>query len=256
MNIIIITQNDVFYLGKYLEYLINRLPEWAKIRGIIISNFSPFGKPESFFKRIKRSYEVFGFIFFVRYLLKYIFAVSLNKNYLIKSIMNKYNIDEIKLSNNNLNTIESVNFIKEFNPDLIISISANQIFKREILKLPKYGCINLHTALLPKYKGLMPTFWALKNNESEIGISVFFMDEGIDTGSILIQKIIPIEPTDSLETLINKTKKVGMDALIDAIKMINSGEINTFKPTGEGTYYSFPTKKDVKEFLNAGKRFW
>lgn len=256
MNIIIITQNDVFYLGKYFEYLITKLPEWAKIGGIIISDFSPFGKAESILKRISRSYEVFGFNFFVRYLLKYIYAISLNRKYLIRSVMTKYNIEEIILPNNNLNSSDSVNFIKEFKPDLIISISSNQIFKKGLLKLPKYGCINLHTALLPKYKGLMPTFWALKNNESEIGVSVFFMDEGIDTGGIIIQEIIPIEPCDTLETLINKTKKVGMDAIIDSINRIKSVNVNTFKATGNGTYYTFPTRKDVKEFLNDGKKFW
>jgi methionyl-tRNA formyltransferase len=256
MNIIIITQNDVFYLGKYLEYLIHKLPEWAKISGIIISDFSPFGKAESIFKRIRRSYEVFGFNFFVRYLLKYIYAILLNRNYLIRCVIAKYNIEEIKLPNYNLNSLDSVSFLTKLKPDLIISISANQIFKRELLKLPKYGCINLHTALLPKYKGLMPTFWALKNNESEIGVSVFFMDEGVDTGDILIQKIIPVEPSDTLETLINKTKKVGMDAIINAVNKINSGDVQTFKPIGIESYYSFPTKIDVKEFINAGKKFW
>jgi methionyl-tRNA formyltransferase len=256
MNIIFITQNDVFYLGKYFEYLINNFPPFNRITGIIISDFSPFGKPDSIYKRIKRSYQVFGFKFFIRYLFKYIFAILFDRKYLIRSVMKKYDINEIKLPNNNINSIDSINFLNKINPDLIISISANQIFRKQIINLPKNGCINLHTALLPKYKGLMPTFWALKNNESEIGVSVFFMDEGVDTGDILIQEIIPIEPSDTLETLINKTKKVGMDAIINAINKINSGDVKTFKPTGLESYYTFPTKLDVKEFINAGKKFW
>jgi methionyl-tRNA formyltransferase len=257
MNIIIVTQDDVFYLGKYFEYFFKKLPTWAKIKGIIILDFSPFGKAESLFTRINRSYQVFGFKFFIRYLLKYIKARFIDKKYLIKSVIQRHNIEGIKLPNASINAPESIAHLQSFEPDLIISISSNQIFKKPILSLPRYGCINLHTALLPKYKGLMPTFWALKNNEKKIGVSVFIMDEGIDTGDIVSQKIIPIEPQDTLESLIEKTKKVGMDGVIEAIIKINSENVLTFRPEDkEGTYYTFPTRQDVKEFLNAGKRFW
>ena len=147
--------------------------------------------------------------------------------------------------------------LKSLKPDIIISISANQIFKKNILALPSLGCLNLHTALLPYYKGLMPTFWAMKNNEKEIGVSVFIMDEGIDTGEIIVQKIIPIEQHDSLETLIGKTKKIGMDAIIESINLLHSGDYKSTRyPPNSGSYYSFPTRRDVKEFINAGKRFW
>lgn len=256
MNIIIITQNDPFYLGKYLDYLFSNMPDFAKIAGIIILDFSPFGKAESIFKRIRRIYQVFGLYFFVRYLCRYLYIMLFNRKYLIKFVINKYNIEEIVLPNNNLNSPESINYIKKIKPDLIISISANQIFKKELLDLPRYRCLNLHTALLPKYKGLMPAFWALKNDEPEAGVSVFFIDEGIDTGDILVQKTIPIEPDDTLDKLIHKTKKLGMDSLLRAINMIESKNLKTFKPSGEGSYYTFPTNKDVREFINAGKKFW
>ena len=64
----------------------------------------------------------------------------------------------------------------------------NQIFKKQIIELAPKGCINLHTALLPKYRGLMPTFWVLKNNEKYTGVSVFFVDKGIDSGPIIVQR--------------------------------------------------------------------
>ena len=76
---------------------------------------------------------------------------------------------------------------------MLVSILGNQIFKRKLIDLAPKGCINLHTALLPKYRGLMPTFWALKNNEKNTGVSVFFVDEGIDSGPIIIQKKVVIE---------------------------------------------------------------
>jgi len=171
--------------------------------------------------------------------------------------MKRNNVEEILLPSKNINAKKSLEMLKTFDPDLIISITANQIFKKRLLNLPKHGCLNLHSALLPNYKGLMPTFWVLKNDEKEMGVSVFFMDEGIDTGEILVQRAFPIEQKDTLENLIDKNKKIGMDTIVKSIELIQSGNYQTKKfPEGMGSYYSFPTRKDVKEFTRAGKKFW
>jgi len=257
MRIIIVTQDEPFYLGKHIDYLFCSLPAWVNICGVVILGASPFGKAESFWKRAKKTLDVFGLVFFLRYSSKYIKAKFIDRRFLIKNIIRKYGLDEIKLPTEDINAKKCLELFANFKPDLIISIMANQIFRKDILSLPKYGCINLHMALLPKYRGLMPTFWALKNNEKETGVSVFFMDEGVDTGEILIQKRIPIETNDSLEVLINKTKKAGMDAILEAINLIKSCQYNTIKNlTEKGSYYTFPTKNDVREFLCVGKKFW
>lgn len=217
MNVIFITQDEPFYLGKHFNYLFSNLPSWVSVSGIVILEASPFGKGESFLKKLKKTYDVFGTVFFFRYMLRFMDSKLLKRKYLIRNIMRKYHINEICLPQKNINSKESFKKIAIYNPDLIISITANQIFKQDLLKLPKYGCLNLHTAKLPKYKGLMPTFWALKNDEKEIGVSVFIMDKGIDTGDVIVQKDVTIDPSDTLETLINKTKKIGMDSIIEAI---------------------------------------
>ena len=115
---------------------------------------------------------------------------------------------KIKIINieGSINSSLSLNKIKNCNPDLLVSILGNQIFKRPLIDLAPKGCINLHTAFLPKYRGLMPSFWVLKNNENKTGVSVFFVDEGIDSGPIIIQKEISIN-NRSLEELIIYTKK-------------------------------------------------
>jgi methionyl-tRNA formyltransferase len=103
----------------------------------------------------------------------------------------------------------------------------------------------------------MPTFWVLKNGEEETGVSVFFVDEGIDSGPILVQKRIPISRNESQRDLILKTKKIGMDAIIEALDLIYSGEY-TLIPNDESkmTYYSFPSRNDVREFKKLGKKFF
>jgi formyltetrahydrofolate hydrolase len=97
----------------------------------------------------------------------------------------------------------------------------NQIFKSPILNLAPKGCINLHTALLPKYRGLMPTFWVMKNNEKKTGVSVFFVDEGIDSGPIIIQEKLEIG-NFTQEQLIKRTKKIGMELISKSIDLIQA----------------------------------
>jgi methionyl-tRNA formyltransferase len=146
--------------------------------------------------------------------------------------------------------------LKEYQPDLLISIGRNQIFKRPLLDLATFGCVNLHTALLPKYRGLMPSFWVLKNNEKYTGVSVFFVDEGIDSGPILVQKKVEIGHR-SQEELIRHTKQIGMECIIESVELIQKGSYNLIpNPAEEMTYFTFPTRNDVDEFYKAGKRFF
>ena len=138
----------------------------------------------------------------------------------------------------------------------MISILGNQIFKDPIINLAPRGCINLHTALLPKYRGLLPTFWVLKNNEYYTGVSVFFVDAGIDSGPIIVQKVIEIG-NKTQEELIVYTKRLGMEAIALAVDLIHHDRVTLINNDIENqSYYSFPTKEDVKIFLQQGKSFF
>lgn len=82
--------------------------------------------------------------------------------------------------NDSINKPANVDSLKSLNPDIVVIIAGNQIIKKAILDVPRYGVINAHSSLLPAYKGLMPTFWVLKNGEEKTGVTVFFLTEGID----------------------------------------------------------------------------
>lgn len=255
MNIIIITQNEPFYLAQNISYLIRNLPTHSKIVGCVVNDVSPFGKKESFLLKAKKTYDIFGFKFFTYYSFKFILNKFKKGNSLV-SLLENYKIPIITL-NKPINNIESVATIKSFQPDLLVSILGNQLFKESIINLAPKGCLNLHTALLPKYRGLMPSFWVLKNNEKETGVSVFFVDKGIDSGPILVQKRITIYKNMTQEELIKKSKKMGMNAIIEAIELIHQGNYKLIpNPDEEKSYYSFPTHDDVKEFYMAGKKFY
>ena len=253
MKIILITQDEPFYLNKSLKYLIENLPNYAEIVGCIVSDVSPFGKKESFITKALNTLNIFGLSFFLRYAFKFLKSKLSRSS--VKDLMNqkKINIIELKKS---INSKDSLDILKQLKPDLLISIAGNEIFKEDLINLAPKGCLNLHTALLPKYRGLMPTFWALKNKEKHIGISVFFVDEGIDSGPIIFQEKVEVL-NKTQEQLIIETKKLGMIGIIKSIELIASGSYELLKNDEKNmTYFSFPTRNDVKEFYNVGNKFF
>jgi len=254
MRIVIITQNEPFYLTNNLKYLLQILAKKSEIVGCVVTEVSPFGKKESFYIKAKKTYNIFGLKFFSYYSLKYLKSKINSKNNIFKFLKSR-SIPAITLDEP-INNPKSVNKIKSFQPDLLVSILGNQIFKKPILNLAPKGCINLHTALLPKYRGLMPTFWVLKNNEKYTGVSVFFVDEGIDSGPIIIQKKIEIGLRTQQE-LITYTKKIGMQAIAESIDLIQKGKVKLITNDSlKKTYFAFPTKNDVIEFKRRGKKFF
>jgi methionyl-tRNA formyltransferase len=254
MRIVIITQNEPFYLTKNLSYLLDILPDHSKVVGCVVADVSPFGKRESFFTKAKKTYDIFGLKFFTYYSLKYLKSKANSKNNVFKFL--KTSSIPIITLDDPINRPQSVAKIKSFQPDLLVSILGNQIFKAPILNLAPKGCINLHTALLPKYRGLMPTFWVLRNSEKYTGVSVFFVDEGIDSGPIIVQKEVEIG-NRTQEELIYHTKKLGMEAIAKSIDLIQKNEVKLIQnDSSKKTYFTFPTRKDVIEFKNKGKKFF
>ena len=117
-------------------------------------------------------------------------------------------------------------------------------------------CLNLHTAPLPKYRGLMPTFWAMLNGETNTAVSVFLVDEGIDSGPIYVQKPVNIESL-SLHEAIKVTKEQGIHAILEALHMMREGRSPEIaNDISKGTYYGFPSRADVRKFIGAGRKLF
>ena len=115
--------------------------------------------------------------------------------------------------------------IKQLHPDIIIVVAYAQLIPEVILNLPKYGCLNLHGSLLPKYRGASPIQAALLNQEKETGVTIIKMDKGLDTGSILTQTIVRLLPNDNTETLYNKLSEAGSVLLVNTLKKYLIGKI-------------------------------
>jgi methionyl-tRNA formyltransferase len=254
MNIVLVTQNSPFYLAENIDYFIRNLPSHSRIAGCVLLGASPFGKKETGAQKVMRTYRVFGPRFLLHYAAGFLTSILVPVRN-VGHVLRKHGIPIIELKRG-INSRASREVIRGYDPDVIVSIQANVIFKRPLIDLPTKGCLNVHTALLPKYRGLMPTFWVMKNDEQETGVSVFFIDEGIDSGPILVQRRVPIGDR-SLDQLIRETKRMGMDALLEAIDLVHEGNYDLIEnDDAQQTYYSFPAREDVKEFLRKGKRFF
>ncbi len=115
--------------------------------------------------------------------------------------------------------------LKDYEPELIVVVAYGQILSKAILSLPRFGCINVHASLLPRYRGAAPIQWAIIIGEERTGVTIMQMDEGMDTGDILLQKEISIETEDSLETLSDRLSRLGADALLETLKLLKPGKL-------------------------------
>lgn len=138
---------------------------------------------------------------------------------------------------NSLKTGEAYNIIKELNPDLIVVVAYGKILPKEILDYSKYGCINVHASLLPKYRGAAPIQWSVLNGDKETGVTVMQMDVGLDTGDMLYVEKTDIGINETSEELFDRLSVIGADALIKTIDMIeNKTIVKTPQPEGDFGY--------------------
>ena len=136
-----------------------------------------------------------------------------------------------------------LNGLSKIMPEIIVVVAYGRILPAQILRLPSHGCINVHASLLPKYRGAAPIQWAIINGEKKTGITTMLMDEGLDTGNILLQEETEISYDDNAETLGNKLAEIGASLLIRTIKGIRSGYIKPIPQKGTPGYAP-PLKKE------------
>ncbi len=148
-----------------------------------------------------------------------------------------------------------VRHIRELSPDLIVSYSAPQIIKAELLSIPKYGVINVHGALLPDYRGCLPSFWYLYMDEKLGGATVHYMSAKIDDGDIIEQGSVDLTGCKSMFRLMKKTKALGGELMVRAIRDIADGTVERRRnETDKGSYFTWPTTEQAREFRARGKR--
>ena len=144
-----------------------------------------------------------------------------------------------------IKTPEAMAELAKYEADVFVVAAFGQILSQAILDMPRYGCLNIHASLLPKYRGASPIQHVIIDGEQETGITIMQMDAGIDTGDMLYKKSIPIEDTDTYETLHDKLMVLGGEAIVEAISLLEKGALVPQKQQDELSCYAKLISKDM-----------
>jgi methionyl-tRNA formyltransferase len=138
----------------------------------------------------------------------------------------------------------SIAQLRYLNPDVIVVAAYGQILPKGVLDLPAYGCLNLHTSLLPKYRGASPIHSAIAAGEKESGVTIMWMDEGLDTGDILVQQAVALRRHETAQTLHDRLAKIGAELLLKSLPLVETGHAPRLKQDASKVTH---TKKLSKE---------
>ncbi|MHC4617643.1 MAG: methionyl-tRNA formyltransferase [Planctomycetota bacterium] len=258
MRILVITEEDAFYLPLSIDYLLTNCREDI-VEVVCARNPLLPGK----FTAARKFYKAFGFGPILSQGLREVKAKVLDafgrlnfagRYYSVRRVCEAHGV--ACLDSEDINAPDFLQHCQGLTVDLIASVSPTQIFKEHLINVAKYGCINIHTAKLPKYRGLYPTYWAMASGERSVGISIHYIEKGIDTGKVLLQDEVEIPPQTTLDYMLRTTKLKGADLLIKAIRRIGEGTVQAFYPEGESSYFSFPTAHSYKQFKKHGYKLW
>lgn len=205
----------------------------------------------NFLKQQLNLWGVLGFLYIAFWSSIYSFLdkFNLKNNLSLKNIAKKNNLKYAESFN--VNSLEHLKYLEKLKVDIIIS-SCGHIFKKELLNLPKTACVNRHSALLPKYGGVLPVFWAMYFREKEFGVSIHYMVEKIDQGDILSQIKIPLKKENSLFKNYVLAFDKSVDAVVLALKNLKDGKIVSHFSPNEKQYFTFPDLKKIKELKQKG----
>ncbi len=253
-------QNEPFYLPKVLDKYLREFAD--STAGINIQSVAQ-GK-RSVIGTALDLYKLYGFGYFQWKLRKYIgkkLAAKIVNDWMghlstchsVKAVARKYGVPVTEAVNVNSDAFRA--HLREESVDFIMSISGTQFYGKQLRDQTSKGIVNCHGALLPKYRGLMPSFWTLANGECEGGVSVHFVNEKLDDGPIVVQKRYRIWPHDTLEGVMARSKDLAAEAIIECVRLVESGDFETLpNDEAEATDFTMPTRDDLKRLRASGHR--
>lgn len=258
MKILIITEEDELYIPLALQHILENCPHQI-VEVVCARNPLLPGK----FAAFKKFHAAFGLMPIVKHAFRLAKAKllslpgfsSLSKRlYSVVDVCKRFNVPYFWC--HNVNAPDFLERCRNNGVELIMSVSPTQIFKEGLISLPKYGCLNTHSAMLPKYRGLYPTYWAMASGEKTMGVTIHCIEKGIDTGKIVVQAEIAIPERTTLDHMLTLTKLKGAELMLTAVQQIAEGTAKSWYPTEKGTYFSFPTRESYQQFRKLGYKLW
>jgi polysaccharide deacetylase family protein (PEP-CTERM system associated) len=256
MNVVFLCDNEPFNIPKTIASIIRKSP-FNRYTIISIQGHGSLKKP---LVNLRRYMSLFGFFgFFVQLFSFVMLKISGNlilptkSSHSLKQTAIREHADYAALDR--LNSKHSREYLRSLDPDLFISMACPQILRKKTLEIPRLGAWNVHSALLPKNRGMLPTFWSLYHGDTP-GVTLHKMVPKLDAGGILIQKEINCSINDTtLHQLLNTTKELAAEIVAEGLNVLEKGDYTLLpNPREKATISTFPTRKDVLKFRNMGGR--
>jgi methionyl-tRNA formyltransferase len=248
LRLLFVTEDDPLYVIRLFDVFFREYPaDLLEIRGITIDR--AFHEPP--WKTLRRMLRFYGPLGVARLTTRFARAKLTGRS--IARLAAERSVPMIPATS--VNAPEYLDEVRRLAPDVIVSVAAPEIFRKEILRIPRLGCINIHSGRLPVYRGMMPTFWQMLHGEPAVTVTVHEMAEALDAGKILGTVTVPLRSQDSLDRVIRTTKEAGARLLIDVLSKIAQGLESRVPVDMSGKkYFSFPQREHVREFRKRGHR--
>jgi methionyl-tRNA formyltransferase len=259
MRIEFLTQDDPLYVQPFFEEFFRSYFDQFEILAV---NCCPTMGKRSRFQLLREILSLYGLVGFARLACRLVTARLLgflprarqaSRFYTLSQLCKSFQVPYQRIENPNSSLF--LNKVRNRQPDVIVSVACPYIIKPQLLAVPHLGCINVHHAPLPRYKGMMPTFWQMFHGEKEVGLTVHVMTPKVDEGAALLQESLSIEPGESLDHLIRRAKKHGAHCVANTLRKIDS-RCSSPIPLDHSheTYFTFPTHTEIQEFRRRGLR--
>jgi len=248
LRVLFVTENDPIYVVRFFEVFFGEYPrEEFEVVGVTVD--AAFHEPIT--KTARRMLRFYGPVGFVRQGAR--FAWTKARGTSIETLARRHGLPIVPTTS--VNDPEYVRRVREIAPDVIVSVAAPEIFRKDILGAARLGCVNIHSGRLPQYRGMMPNFWQLLAGEACATVTVHEMAEKIDAGGVLATLEVPITERDTLDTLIVRTKQEGARLMVRALREMAAGtSVAAPLDMSKAAYHSFPKPEDVRELRKRGRR--
>lgn len=248
LRVLLVTEDDPLYVIRFFEAFFEQYPrDEFEVVGITVAK--AFHEP--LLKTMRRMWRFYGPVDFMRLCAR--FAMVKLRGRSIETLAIRNGVQPLPASS--VNDPAYVDRVKLLGPDVIVSVAAPEIFRRDILGAARLRCLNIHSGRLPKYRGMMPNFWQMLHGESHAVVTVHEMVPKLDAGDVLGTLEFQIQQRDSLHRVITETKRAGAALMIQVLRQLADGSARA-QPLdmSQAGYFKFPTPADVKAFRRRGHR--
>jgi glycosyltransferase involved in cell wall biosynthesis/folate-dependent phosphoribosylglycinamide formyltransferase PurN len=249
LRIVYLTTDDPLYLPTFFDRVLGQ--HHARTEGVYIA--PPLFKNQSTWQATLRYIRTFGMPAAAQLTARVLEAKSRRRS--IATVCQKWGVRSAIVRD--VNAPAFLDELRSLSPDVIISVSCPLIFRKPLIELPPHGILNLHGAILPQYRGVMPAFRMMANGEKKAGVSIYFVNEDIDAGDLCGQRIFDIEERDSLDSFLVRSKAIAADLLLEVLRQMEDGTVTrTPLNLSQGSYYRWPDHVAVTQFRMRGRKLW